>query len=194
MKLLAAGILTTFAITSFAVAQDHPRSEIFAGYSLEHIAPCGTTTTSGQGSACGLESGELQSSVTNYNGWNASITGYVNRFVGFTADFGGHYGTTVASSTSRYSFLFGPTFVFRTPKLTPFAHVLIGGLHQNVSQDALFNSTRRAIAVGGGLDLNASKRFAVRLGQFDYEWVSIPTPNLPAATGFRFSAGVVFKF
>ena len=122
------------------------------------------------------------------------MTGYFSKFVGVTADFGGRYGTIVSSSTSRYSFLLEPTFAFRAPKFTPFAHALFGGLHQSVATDSLATSTGFTRAVGGGLDLNASRRLAVRLGQFDYEWVRIPTQHLPSATGFRYSAGVVFKF
>ena len=57
MKLQAVGVLTALVVTPLALAQDHPKAEIFGGYSLEHIAPGGTTTTAGQGTACCLESG-----------------------------------------------------------------------------------------------------------------------------------------
>ncbi len=194
MKFPAAGALTTLILVSSALAQA-PRAEIFAGYSLERIAPCGTTTTAQQGSSCGLELGELQTSTTNYNGWNASATGYVNRFFGVTADFSGHYGSTRGSlSTSRYSFLFGPTFALHTPRLTPFTHALFGEIKESSSDDKLLAYTKFAVAVGGGVDMSLSRRLAVRLGQFDYVWQRNPTNGLSGPHGFRYSGGIVFKF
>jgi hypothetical protein len=204
MKPLAVGILTILAISSLASAQDPPRVEIFGGYSAERIAPCGTQTTAGQGISCGLEQGELQSSLKFYNGWNAAVTWgsepAPHRFVGFTADFSGHYGF-FGSQSSLYSFLFGPTVAFRLSKLTPFGHALVGLTKETTSSSASssanpsqYSFAAPKIALGGGLDLNVSRRFAVRLGQADYEWQRNPTSGLPGPRGFRFSAGVVFKF
>jgi hypothetical protein len=192
MKLLA-GIPAILVLASFGGAQDSPRFEIFGGYSFEHNSPCGTTPNNQIESQCGTEEGELVSSTTDYNGWNASATGYLYKFVGLTADFSGHYGTSLGSSLSRYGFLFGPVFAFHTPKVTPFAHVLFGGLSERAAGNSALTYTSYARALGGGLDVNLSKRFAVRVGQFDYEWISSPIPSVPSATGFRFSAGVVFK-
>jgi hypothetical protein len=192
MKLLAAVILAALIVLPFAAAQDHPRAEAFAGWSFEDTAPCGTTTTYQQGEACGLEAGELVK--TAFNGWNAAVAGYPVKHFGITADFSGHYGT-YAGPTSRYTFLFGPSFPFRIWNLTPFAHVLLGVLHVDTTENPTLTYSGFARAVGGGLDLKASKRFAVRVGQFDYEWVHVPAYNLPDTAGsFRVSAGIVFKF
>ncbi len=80
---------------------------------MEHIAPCGTSTTFAQEFSCGLELGELETSKGYFNGWDASVTGFTHRFFGFTVDFAGHY--NALGSDSRYSFLFGPTFAVHTP-------------------------------------------------------------------------------
>jgi len=194
MKLLPAALLIT--LTSTALAQDRPRTELFAGYSFERIAPCGTSTTYAHGTSCGLELGELQSSTTNYNGWNASLTSYFLRFVGVTADFSGHYGSINGGiSTPRYSFLFGPSVAVPLLRLKPFAHALFGVERQNGGGlDNLFSFTKPMIALGGGVDMDVSKRFALRVGQLDYEWQRNPTGGLPSATGLRFSGGVVFRF
>lgn len=73
--------------------QQSSRTEIFGGYSLERISACGAPgdvflTCSGF-----IETGN--SSPATYNGWNASVTTFIHKFVGISGDFGGHYGTTV---------------------------------------------------------------------------------------------------
>jgi hypothetical protein len=193
VKFLRVCILTSLVLTCSSFAQA-PKAEIFAGYSLERIAPCGTTTGA-QGASCGLELGELATSTTNYNGWNASATGYFNRYLGVTADVAGLYGSFFNGtvSTPRYGFLFGPTFRFPASKFTPFAHALFGAIRQT-SSESILSFTEQATAIGGGVDMNLSRRLAVRLGQFDYEWVKNPTGGLPSAHGLRYSGGVVFKF
>jgi hypothetical protein len=138
MKLPALALLALL-LTTFATAQSNPKFEVFTGYSLEHISACGAS----QGRnyiflPCSMiEDG--YSSPSNFNGWTASLTRYVYQFVGVTADFTGHYGTTTESGdgtgsafTSRYSYMFGPAAAFRTKKSgTLFAHALFGGVTNN---------------------------------------------------------------
>jgi hypothetical protein len=190
MKRLATGILA-LALVSSACAQA-PKVEVFGGYSAEHIAPCGSSTTFDQGVSCGLEQGELETSKGYFNGWDASVTGFANRFFGFTADVAGHY--HAFGSDSRYSFLFGPTFALHTPLLSPFAHALFGAVKESASDEPTRNFTKAEFVIGGGLDLNVARHIAARVGQIDYEWQKNPTNGLSNPNGLRFSAGVVFKF
>lgn len=190
MKLLASGILAV-ALVSAASAQA-PKVEIFGGYSAEHIAPCGTSTTFAQGFSCGLEEGELGTSKGYFNGWEASVTGFGHRFFGVTADFSGHY--HALGSDSRYSFLFGPTFALHTPVISPFAHGLFGAVKENGSFDPARSFTKAEFVIGGGVDVNVARHVAARVAQIDYEWQKNPTNGLPNPNGLRFSAGVVFKF
>jgi hypothetical protein len=193
MKILTVATLVVF-ISFSAFAQDRPRAEVFGGYSAEHIAPCGTTTTYGQGFSCGLELGELIGSNIFMHGWNASITGYANRFVGFTADFATHYHAFNVPGNTRYSFLFGPTLAFSASKLRPFAHALFGAVKETESEGNNSSFTKPELTVGGGVDMSISKRFAVRLAQIEYEWQRNPTGGLPHPNGIRLGGGVVFKF
>jgi len=190
MKLLAA-VLLSLTLISSAAAQA-PRIEIFGGYSVEHIAPCGDSTTFAQEFSCGLELGELRSSKGYFQGWNGSATAYFNRFVGVTADVAGHYGAF--STDSRYSFLFGPTVSLHTPILTPFAHALFGFVKESAGGGIQSSFTKPEFAIGGGVDLSVSKHLAVRPVAFDYEWQKNPTSGLSNPTGFRLSAGLVLKF
>jgi hypothetical protein len=190
MKILAAGI-TALALVSSASAQS-PKVEIFGGYSVEHIAPCGTSTTFAQEFSCGLELGELETSKGYFNGWDASVTGFTHRFFGFTADFAGHY--HALGSDSRYSFLFGPTIALHTPVISPFAHGLFGAVTESSSDEPEHNFTKPEFIIGGGVDVNFARHFAARVAQIDYEWQKNPTEGLSNPNGLRFSAGVVFKF
>jgi hypothetical protein len=151
------------------------------------------------------------SSPANYNGWNGSLTTFVYRFVGITADFGGHYGTTTinanglpSTSVSRYSYMFGPTVALRRHPFAPFARVLFGGVTNKFGTFALSpeesatvpNYTKFAWVIGGGVDASISRRLAFRVGQFDYERVGVPAADggsYPPVNGFRFSTGIVFN-
>ncbi len=178
-----------------SAAAQSPKLEIFGGYSVEHIAPCGETTTFAQGFSCGLELGELASSKGYFHGWNGSVTAYFNRFVGITADVAGHYGPFGSNSNARYSFLFGPTFTLHAPLINPFAHALFGVVKETAGKSGLQTAfTKPEFALGGGIDLSLSRRLALRPIQLDYEWQKNPTSGLSNPTGFRLSAGIVLKF
>jgi opacity protein-like surface antigen len=60
------------------------------------------------------------------------------------------------------------------------------------------NYTKFAWAVGGGLDVNASRHLSMRVVQLDYERSRVPsfgtTENSELATGLRYSGGVIIKF
>lgn len=190
MKVLASAFLITL-LTVPAAAQ---RFEVYGGYSAERIAPCGTSTTFALGTSCGLELGELTSSNNFINGWNAALTAYGHRILGFTADFATHYHTFDSPTRTRYSFLFGPTVALPLPKIKPFAHVLFGAVKETDSSGGIDSFTEPDILVGGGLDFKMSHHFSVRLAQVEYEWQKNPTSGLSNPNGLRLGAGIVFKF
>ena len=103
------------------------------------------------------------------------------------------------------TFLFGPRLSYRGDAVTVFGHFLVGGANSKL-QDELSGSgfedgnTEFAMAIGGGIDVNLGKHYAIRAAQFDY---------LPIHTDFnqrfgggssswlhntRYQAGFVFKF
>lgn len=145
---------------------------------------------------CHAETGFL-APTTNYNGWDASFTGYFTRFFGATADFCGHYGPyhnanfSPTPTISRYSYMWGPVFAWRTPRVTPFTHLLVGGTSERLA-GGIGSYNVFSWAAGGGLDVSVSKRIAIRLAQLDYE--SVHVPGNAAANGLRYSSGVVFRF
>lgn len=210
MKFVLVFLNCFLALAEFASAQESPRLEVFGGYSLEHISPCGAPGDTFLTCSQFIETGN--SSRANFQGWDASLTRYIFRFVGMTADFSGHYGTTSirvdSASVSRLSFMFGPTAAIHRHAFVLFVHALFGGVFnrfgtfsiaddpQSQETATVPNYTKFGWALGGGVDANVSRHFAIRPVQLDYERVNVPAAdsgNYPAVSGFRYSAGIVFK-
>lgn len=158
----------------FATAQSTSKLDVFGGYSYFNGA------TAGGGGTYSL------------NGWNAQATYNLNRWLGATADFGGYYGSPFGPSASTHSFLFGPTISMRTPRFTPYAHVLFGVDRDSASIfGATASNSAFAMAVGGGLDIPVKGRFAIRAAQVD--WLR-GTNFSNTENNLRVSTGVVFHF
>ena len=141
-----------------AVAQDFPKAEIFGGYQYTHFEPGG-----------------------NANGWNASLTGNVNRWFGVAADFSGAY----KSGEHVHTYMFGPVFSARTDKVTPFAHALFGGVSGG-------GTNAFAMAFGGGVDVKMADKVAFRLIQGD--WLLFRSEGYTSKKNARISTGIVFRF
>jgi opacity protein-like surface antigen len=167
-----------------AVAQESAntaRAEIFGGYQFLH-ATTGFNVP-------GVDS-------FNLNGWNAAVSGYVNQYFGVTADFAGSYGTPqvagIGVKTHLHTFMFGPVVRAPLAKVTPFAHALFGGGH--ISGEAVglsASETDFTWAAGGGLDVNVSPHFGLRLAQFDFLQTRVASNS---QNHFRYSAGIVLRF
>ena len=180
-KLLSFLVLIALAPLT-ASAQETPRAELFIGYSYLHL-------DDGMSKKLGF----LFPTGGSANGWNVSIDGNVNRWLGLVADFSGHYGAIRSIDFNRHSFLFGPRISYRDEKFTPFAQVLFGSAHDVVHLAGLASSTATdfAWAAGGGVDLNVSRRVAARLIQIEYAGANSRglTEN-----NVRISAGLVLRF
>ena len=138
------------------------------------------------------------SDTTEYqnHGLQGSITGNLNRFVGIEMELGGgtNYPKNPPAYGNRYTFLFGPRFMYRgNPRLNPFAHVLLGGTHGRQVAPFFHTTGRTALtaALGGGLDVKVVRFLWIRVIQVDYlreSFAGDPQDNL------RLSYGVVFRF
>jgi opacity protein-like surface antigen len=173
--ILVTSILVLFSCFTEAQEQDHSKADIFVGYQFTHVA--------------------LGHDINgfNLNGWNASVSGYFNKYLGISTDLSGGYGSPFGVSSKTYTYLFGPIVRFPiSPKLTPFGHVLFGGAHLNADGFGLSGSDNSfSWAMGGGLDVNVSPRFAVRLAQAD--WLRTQFVD-STQSNFRCSGGLVLKF
>src|SRR5215217_3503116 len=147
--LFVAGLMLMMCITTIA-QEDTPHVEVFGGYSY----PGG-----------------------NFHGWNASVTGNVNKWFGVTGDFSGFYGGSSGpnfeESQGVHTYMVGPRISLRRKRVTPFAHALFGGSHINfraLQSGERFSASDKgsSIALGGGLDVRVNNRIAVRAFQIDY--------------------------
>jgi hypothetical protein len=184
MRKVALLIIAGLVLSATCLAADAPKVEIFGGYALFR-ADSGLTTMPNQTS----------------NGWEASVTGNVNRFLGFTADFNGDYtsaNTAGGNVTGHiHNFLFGPTVSYRTRRLTPFVHALFGVSHLTGSTELASTTTSSssdnafAMALGGGFDVRINRLLAFRLAQLDYLRTQFSSTS---QDNFRYSTGIVLKF
>ena len=171
-----------------------PKLEFFGGYSFLHQS----------------DNGEFQ-------GWEASLSGNLNRWFALKGDFSGHYaeedfaavtlpGVTLPAETFHQSihyFLGGPELSYRRPKWRIYAHALVGAAHGH--QSLTFHNpppgfivgntgvedTGLAFAIGGGGDWMFSRRVGWRVAQADYirhRFDGDYHDNL------RISSGLVFRF
>ena len=156
-----------------AFAQDNaPTAELFGGYSYVHTSLPGT----------GL----------NANGGSASFAINPARWLGFVADFGGYHGSIDPVGVTNFTYLFGPRFSYRSKSpVTPFAQVLLGGVHQSASAFGGSGSQNAfAMAVGGGLDLRADSHWSWRMVQAEYLFTNLTNQQ----NNLRLSTGVVYSW
>src|SRR5215469_9320535 len=83
----------------------------------------------------------------NLNGFEFSGQYKFTDWLGAVADFDGHYGSPFGPNAAVNSFLFGPQVSFPA-RVSPFAHVLIGGAH--FSNHGI-TDTSFSMAIGGGI-------------------------------------------
>lgn len=179
---LAKVALLTISISSCVhptVAQDIPKLDFFAGYSFLHSPENSASFDVGRGQVSG-------DTLEPHQGFNASVTGNLNRGVGLTADLSGYYNDL---GVKTHNFLIGPQLSFRqTRHFTPYLHALFGISHQSATVQSpvvtftppftsppVFSgpklsgsNTSFAMALGGGADYNISRRLSIRLVQADY--------------------------
>jgi opacity protein-like surface antigen len=171
-------VLLAAAVPMFSQASN--KVEVFGGYQYTRLNPGSGIT------------GE------NFNGWNASVTGNLNGWVGMTADLSGGYANVGGVNLKMYNFLFGPTLSSnKSETFKPFAHALFGVSHAsgdvNVGNSFSASSSDNAfgMALGGGVDLAFHHNFAFRVIQADYLMTRFGSATQNNA---RISTGVVFKF
>lgn len=179
-KLLLLMVVVSFGWLPARAENKYPKAEIFGGFSILSV---------GWG-------GPSSSDREQMFGWQASANANVHRNVGLVADFGGHYKTVEGTKVRVYEYLFGPRFNVRTKGATLFADTLFGGVHSGVhwvagSQSGTSSDNAFLMGFGGGVDVNAGSRVAVRLFQID--WLPNHSNGEWSKKEFRVGFGIVFK-
>jgi hypothetical protein len=92
------------------------------------------------------------------------------------------------------TFLFGPRFAYRKCcRITPFGHVLLGGIHGTAGFPGLTTGTSAfALAAGGGIDVKPWHNcfFAIRVAELDY----LLTRFNGTQNNFQFKTGIVLRW
>ena len=159
-------LLGVLFLASLPAAAQDDKVEVFGGYSYMRL----------RGGA-----------DVNLNGWEASAQYKFRDWIGGVADFDGHYGSQFGVGESVHSFLFGPQVSWPS-KVSPFAHVLLGGAHFSAGG---IGDTAFSMAIGGGMDYQVNDRFSWRIIQGDYLMTRFfgDTQN-----NGRLSTGIIYRF
>ena len=165
--------------------------EVFGGYQYLHT---GSITLDGE---------TLPNSSQGFNGWDASLTGNFNKYLGVTGDFGGAYATIDGVSTHVYTYTGGPVLSMNAGRIKPFAHALFGGLHLSGSvsgEGTTVSASKNGFTMmfGGGVDAKVNRALAVRLIEVD--WLYYHLSGIDGSSAFsqsnnvRITTGIVFRF
>jgi opacity protein-like surface antigen len=188
-------------LSGVAMAQDNPKGEITGDYSYFRANP-------------GLPS---YFNSQNLNGGGGQATFYLNNWFGFAADLQGYGSYTQCTkpgaplsgcaSGNLFTYMFGPQIKRRAGKLEPFAEVLLGGAHSNFYANGCTkvgicgskspSNNAFSMAIGGGVDIAVSPKFAIRLVDADYDLTRFGnnfTGGNNSQSNFRFQTGVQFRF
>jgi len=178
MKRSFGSFLFLIALSAYANAQEIPVADVFGGYSYNRIKP------------------GFDIEGANANGWHANLAANT-RFVGFVADFSGHYGKSAGTKVRMVSTLFGVRFARRGKNITWFVQSMYGFSGINADTDIFgpeigrFDSGFAFAPGGGGVDVKLNEKIAFRLFQYD-----LISTNLGRGGGqlhSRLSTGIVFR-
>jgi hypothetical protein len=183
MRKITVVFVVVFLSSVFAVGQDTEKGSVFGGYQYMSV---GTQGFSRQ----------------NTNGWDADLAVNVKKNFALVADVSGAYqGNFLAFSgltAHIYNVLFGPRIVIPVGKAQPFAEANFGFDRVGLSRNGInTTNTSFAMAVGGGLDINASQHFGIRLFKIDYLLDRAPLNRLGITNNLnniRLATGVKFRF
>ncbi len=188
MRRLFAVAIVLLASLPVLAQEGLPKVEIFGGYQYVHLGSSSSGIfTAGQG----------------FNGWTASGSYRLHRYLGVEGDVGGGYASVNGLATHIYTYTAGPGISASVGPLQPFAHVLAGGAHFSAGESGAsvgFNGF--AVMAGGGIDYKAAPLISIRVIQLDWLYYHFGNPTLfgttypsaNASNNVRIATGIVLRF
>ena len=187
MRILTVLVLAMLAWPSAAAAQETaPKAELAFGYNYmrANILP-----------SCGC---------FNANGGSVSAAFNANNWFGIAGEFGVARTGNVQSSgrdLMLFTYQAGPRFSLRRERGTAFFHALFGGGRAAGSlydvplpgRTSTGPDGSWALTLGGGVDVKASSRVAVRIFQADWVHTRFHNGGNNKQNNFRITAGIVFR-
>jgi hypothetical protein len=112
-------------------------------------------------------------SSTGFNGALGSFGYNFKSWLQLVADTSYNFETVSGTKTILYGNHYGPRYFFRRPNrfhITPFAEGLIGGSRADVTPSGGPTTSQNSITykLGGGIDYRPSRRWEIRIVDFDY--------------------------
>jgi hypothetical protein len=154
-----------------------PLLEFFGGFAFNRMS-------NGSGYASSNFPGGLGSFAYNFKPWLQIV-----------ADTSYNYDTVSGTKTVLYGNHYGPRYYYRGLSrlhITPFAEAFVGGSRADVTASGSTTSQNCiSYKVGGGIDYRASRRWEIRLFDFDYYRTSFGTNA--HQTNYWASTGVVLR-
>jgi OmpA family/Outer membrane protein beta-barrel domain len=199
LEMLPALVAVLCMCATLAVAQDQPapKWELYGGYSF--LYPGANIHGELPGALFPLSS-RLES---NPRGVGLSATYNFNRWLGLTLDASTHWGSGESTLFRRLddaafsNLSLGPKVTFRRKHFAPFLEALVGD--HRLMPDAFHDIDKLGVMLGGGLDLNLSRHFALRLFRADYvhskyRYGAAAVTPYTELDGLRLQVGLTFMF
>lgn len=194
-------VVSMTALAGIAQSVHAQKAELSVNYGLVVYNPArslaGNRNLNGGGGSVGFPLGDYFTLKGEFQGYaTTTLTYHLPR----TAN---SAGGTYKSQGNMFTYLFGPQVNFPMARKRFFGEALFGGANTNAYAN-LFKAASVtglkasnngfAMAIGGGLDLEISRRVGFRPAQFDYfltryEWKPLGINN---QSNFRYQAGLVF--
>jgi hypothetical protein len=190
MKTAPLLISAVILLSAQAIAQDHPRIELFGGYS--HTLYYTYEAHSGPWNE------------TSYNGWQVGASFPLLPHFAAETVVGIGYGPSFSApglslQQKIRTYMGGPRFGFNAHRIGFYGHAMFGVLTQGTSGGTYYTNynTSFAMAFGGGADVWLTRHFGIRPFNFDY----VHNNNVGGYFGFhgthpnyRFSMGALARF
>lgn len=208
------------AMAQSGQSTNYPKFELFAGYSANGYFVDESTTTAAPGQKV---SSFFTDRAGGPAGFEISLDRNFNRFIGLKGDFSSYFetlhgagricqsGTCTSGNPFKvplrsFYFTAGPEFKLRnSTRLTPFTHVLVGGVTSqaefsvsNASLRFSDSSTQTGFAAsfGGGVDIRMSQLVSLRtMADYTATFLAEPNPGEGRPQNHvRTSVGILFHF
>ncbi len=187
-------VATVCLSTAVASAQYDYSGEAFVGFSHLNFKP------------------ETEIDSTGLNGFETSLSGYVNDWLGMTADVSYYRGSTALNpplggtanvDLELWNYLFGPQIrVVRQERFSGMVRVLFGVTSGDADPETFqrddgssfrlaVKEDKFAMSIGGGFDVNINEQLAWRVIQPEYFMTSFAGGR---QGNFRFSTGLIYRF
>ena len=135
------------------------------------------------------------------SGGIASGSFHLTHGLSAAAEFTGGHASNISNlgqNLTLTTYTVGPRYTFSRKRLAPFAEALFGGAHASDSyfpQGTSYSATATSFALdlGGGLDVQVNRRFAVRAVEAQYLRTTFPNGSTNEQNHLMIGAGVVVK-